>query len=330
MEWNGDFQGRARLSPFDAIGRICSETAAQPRKPRSRAKTIAWARVQTPSLSKRFETWLRTVFSLRPRRSAMSALLSPSVRRARIPRSRAVSDREGSFVGPRRVLDSHEVADGVAESLPGRLALEQDVVLRVQLDELGAGDARRELPPRRDRHGRVFTGVEDERRRAHLLDELRDVHRAARPQQIRGDRRRARPPAELVEPVHLLARRARNEARGEDLPEGRVVPPPPDGGELDDRLVLALPDRVAAERPAPRVAAVQHEPRDALGMLHRVRDGNATRPARCRRAGRRPAGAPRRRRPRGRRPSGGRRSPRRSSRSSRSRVRRSARSGSGR
>src|SRR5262249_48250304 len=33
------------------------------RKPRSRAKTIAWARVQTPSLSNRFETWLRTVFS---------------------------------------------------------------------------------------------------------------------------------------------------------------------------------------------------------------------------------------------------------------------------
>src|SRR5262249_33477098 len=36
----------------------------QPRKPRSRASTMAWARVHTPSLSNRFETWLRTVFSL--------------------------------------------------------------------------------------------------------------------------------------------------------------------------------------------------------------------------------------------------------------------------
>jgi len=35
-----------------------------PLKPRSRAKTIAWARVHTPSLSKRLDRWFRTVFSL--------------------------------------------------------------------------------------------------------------------------------------------------------------------------------------------------------------------------------------------------------------------------
>src|SRR6185436_5167542 len=47
--------------------------------PWSRAKTMAWARDQTPSLSKTFEVWFRTVFSLIVRRSAISVLLNPSV-----------------------------------------------------------------------------------------------------------------------------------------------------------------------------------------------------------------------------------------------------------
>src|SRR6185436_17150918 len=47
--------------------------------PRSLANTIAWARDQTPSLSNRFETWFRTVFSLRSSRAAISPFPSPSV-----------------------------------------------------------------------------------------------------------------------------------------------------------------------------------------------------------------------------------------------------------
>src|SRR5262249_51841200 len=62
-----------------------------PLKPWSRANTIASARDQMPSLSKMRDRWLRTVFSLRPRRSAMAALPRPSVTSVRMPRSRAVS-----------------------------------------------------------------------------------------------------------------------------------------------------------------------------------------------------------------------------------------------
>lgn len=56
---------------------------------------MAWARVHTPSLSNRFETWFRTVFSLIFRRSPMSALPSPSLMRARTSRSRG--DRAGPY-----------------------------------------------------------------------------------------------------------------------------------------------------------------------------------------------------------------------------------------
>src|SRR5215213_120971 len=61
------------------------------RKPRSRAKTIACARVQTPSLSKRLETWLRTVLSLIPSRSAISAFANPSLISPSTSRSRGDS-----------------------------------------------------------------------------------------------------------------------------------------------------------------------------------------------------------------------------------------------
>src|ERR1051325_703924 len=62
------------------------------RKPCSCANTIAWARVHTPSLSKRLEVWLRTVFSLMERRSAISLFARPSAIRARISRSRGERD----------------------------------------------------------------------------------------------------------------------------------------------------------------------------------------------------------------------------------------------
>jgi protein-S-isoprenylcysteine O-methyltransferase Ste14 len=64
---------------------------ADERKPRSRAKTIACARVQTPSLSNRLETWLRTVLSLIRSRSAISAFASPSVISPSTSRSRGDS-----------------------------------------------------------------------------------------------------------------------------------------------------------------------------------------------------------------------------------------------
>ena len=63
-------------------------TVCHPVNPRSRAKTIACARVQTPSLSKRLETWLRTVLSLIPSRSAISAFANPSLISPSTSRSR--------------------------------------------------------------------------------------------------------------------------------------------------------------------------------------------------------------------------------------------------
>src|SRR5690606_6422267 len=55
-----------------------------------RVRTMASARLWTPSLRYRLETWLRTVFSAMPSAQAICALLRPSHSNARAARSRAV------------------------------------------------------------------------------------------------------------------------------------------------------------------------------------------------------------------------------------------------
>jgi hypothetical protein len=54
---------------------------------------------------------------------------------------------------------------------------QQNVVARVELDELGARNAAREQPSFRDWKDGVFPRVQDERGRAHLGERRRDVRR---------------------------------------------------------------------------------------------------------------------------------------------------------
>src|SRR6185295_13194716 len=173
---------------------------------------------------------------------------------------------------PRRRLHAHEVEHGIAETLPGRLVLEEDVVPRVQLHEPGPGYLGGEPATLGDRGDAVVPGVDDEGRRAHPAEQVGDVDAGPGLQQLGRDPRRGRLAAELVEPVHLLVRRPRDEARGEYLAERGVVLAPAETSQLDDRAVLPLGVGIAAAGQAAGVAAVEQQARDALRVPDRVGD----------------------------------------------------------
>jgi len=109
---------------------------------------------------------LRTVLSLMPR-----ALGDVGV-------AEAVGDEQenlalaGRQLGERRIVlvgaypDLHEITYGITEPSPGRLVLQQDVVLRIELHELRARDACRQEPSFRERHYLILTRVQDECRDA--------------------------------------------------------------------------------------------------------------------------------------------------------------------
>src|SRR5688572_6051923 len=47
---------------------------------------------------------------------------------------------ERGILAARRALESHELQYLIAKAFPGGLVLEEDVILRIQLDELSAGN----------------------------------------------------------------------------------------------------------------------------------------------------------------------------------------------
>ena len=76
-----------------------------------------------------------------------------------------------------------------------------------------------------------------------------------------------------------------DEPRREDLAERRVVLAPSGARQLDDGAVLAARRRSSPRRrPAARVAAVEHQARDALRVPDGVGDATSRPPARCRAA----------------------------------------------
>ena len=114
-------------------------------------------------------------------RSAMSVLLKPSVIRASTSRSREDSAANAEPDGGRSRLSERE--DRLAEPLPCRLVLQQDVVPGVELDELGAGNAARHQPSFGNRNHLVVARVQHQRRRPHVAEQRNDVDAAARRQQ---------------------------------------------------------------------------------------------------------------------------------------------------
>ena len=130
--------------------------------------TIASARVRTPSLSKMVETWLRTVFSLLPEPVARSrgcrAPLRPGGSTSRSCRRQR--DLLGNVVDLRRAGGRRKRAHFGQEHGPGRLDLEQHMVVAIERDEAGARDQGGQVTPFIERHGDVAASVQNQRRHA--------------------------------------------------------------------------------------------------------------------------------------------------------------------
>ena len=174
----------------------------------SRAKTMAWARVQTPSLSGRFEEMVPGRSYCCAQRKALGDVgvaQALGERRLRISRSRPVSPLED------RVLpDSspHPVKSSIGspQSLPGWFGLEEDVIARVQLDESPPRDRRGDETAPRPGNDLVIPGVGHQRGSP---DPIQHVDQSTLP---RLHQVRAQPSGEIVfrhssiEPGHLLVR----------------------------------------------------------------------------------------------------------------------------
>src|SRR5437870_11561133 len=115
--------------------------------------------------------WLRTVFSEIDKRLLISAFPRPSVISARISRSRRESDANRSCSDE---LDRWPTNSRTASLNRSRLVLLQDVVLRVELDELRSGMRDATSPPSAERRDVVFASLHDERRHAHAFQEIPD------------------------------------------------------------------------------------------------------------------------------------------------------------
>src|SRR5262245_55773743 len=140
--------------------------------------------------------------------------------------------------------------------------LEQDVVARVELDELRAWDARRQQPPLLERDRVVATRVQDKRRTANLAEPVLDVHVRSRSQHVGRRLWRRRLATELVEPAHLIVGAFRNESRRKELTEYGVLAIPSKADKVDHRVVL-LEAFGAPTMPHPaRVRTIENQPRD--------------------------------------------------------------------
>src|SRR4029079_6890257 len=110
---------------------------------------------------------------------------------------------------------------------------EEHVVLALQGDEARTRNQCRQLPALLKRHAGIVARMEHQGRHPDRLGDLGDVD------VIGGlDNRgcilgRGRNPLELIKPLMLLLRAAGNELRGEELPKGGIVPPPPGADELE-------------------------------------------------------------------------------------------------
>ena len=111
----------------------------------------------------------------------------------------------------------------------------------------------------RDGTDLVIAGVDDERRRLDLAEQVGNVDCRARLEQPRRHFASAGPTTQLVEPADLRLTGAGNEARREDLAEHRILLSPADPHQLQHGAVFALALRIAALRPAAGVAAVENQ-----------------------------------------------------------------------
>ena len=142
-----------------------------------------------------------------------------------------------------------------------------------QRHEAGAGNAGRHPPALLERLDRIVAARSTRvgaRTCASRVGRRRSLRRICRSRTaFSGDVRDA---LQVFEPLHLLRRAAGHEQRGEELAKGGIVLAPTLAHQGDDRFELAHLLLRAALAPAARIAAIEHQAADALGMAHRIGD----------------------------------------------------------
>ena len=193
----------------------------------------------------------------------------------RSPRWRRAPARRRA--GPRKSLNA------LAESLPGRLGLDEDVIAALQRHEVRAGNFRGEQPALLERNARIAARVHHHRRHSHLRQQRTHVDLAERFENARGDLRLRRRAHQVAEPAHLLGVRVRNEQRREQLAERRILLAPALADQLDQRLAVAARLRRRAAPSLRRSSRTARAASRAPDGARRIRC-RPRRPAKCRAA----------------------------------------------
>ncbi len=170
-------------------------------------------------------------------------------------------------------LHGEEAAHFAQQDLPRRLVLEEDVVAPLERDEASPRDEARQMPSFLERNHGVVACMKDDRRGCDRSGEMRHVELSAGPPQFRCHLARGRRALELVVPLHLLFRRARDEQTREDAPEHRIRSSPCHACQRKQYIrLLALLRCQRTSIPSPRVGPVQHELAHSFRMARSVSD----------------------------------------------------------
>src|SRR6266545_5149322 len=160
-------------------------------------------------------------------------------------------------------LSLEEVMNLGQKALPGRLALQQDVVLALDRHEPRAGDQGGNRAPRVEGYPAILARVEDQCGRGDPRRQVADIDLVECAQEAHRVLRRGRQALEVVEPAQLLGGALGDERGAEHLPERHVGLAPAYLRQLDVEFCLFPLLRVALEFAA-GVAAVENQVADPL------------------------------------------------------------------
>src|SRR5687767_8241465 len=148
--------------------------------------------------------------------------------------------------------------------------LQQNVVLRIQLNELCTWNPGCEDVTFSDRNDGVATCVQHQGRRTNLSKHVGDIDERSRFEESSGDVGTHGPATEVVVPPYLFIGPAGNEARGEDLPISRIIAAPLQTNEINHRLVERCPIGIAAAHRATSIPTIEYEFRNTFRVFRSV------------------------------------------------------------
>src|SRR5262245_40396519 len=119
-----------------------------------------------------------------------------------------------------------EFANLLDEASPCRFVLQQQMITALEGDESCPGDGARQRQAVFESDQSIVAAVQNQGRYRYLRRQVGHIDVPECALQPYGVLRRGRYALQVVEPLHLLERRAWNEQRREDLPERGVVLPP--------------------------------------------------------------------------------------------------------